>query len=200
MHAEDGSGTEDSSSLHLERAAESRVPHAHGGSGAEGSIRVPIPVAAASVAFTTALIIALVALSVGKYNCPGLPELAAPADHQDSPCSPEWVAHQRKCYLVSTTREPWPSARSSCSKDGAALAVLDSPKDLTFLQRYAGSAPHWIELKNHAGQKWRGPNGKEVINRFNRTESERCAFLNSTDVGQMDCQERLPWICSKDIR
>ncbi|KAM4819644.1 early activation antigen CD69-like [Thomomys bottae] len=200
MNTEDCSGTEDSSFSHLERGPEKRVLHSHSRSRPEGSIQVPIPVAVAFVVFPTILIIALVALSVGKYNCPDISMASVPAGSWHSSCSHDWIAYQKKCYLLSTITSTWPMAQRSCSKNGATLAVIDSAKDMIFLKRYAGSTAHWIGLKNQANQQWKETNGRGVNHRVNVTEAERCEFLNSTDMGQADCEDRLPWICSKDIR
>ncbi|KAM6162670.1 early activation antigen CD69 [Erethizon dorsatum] len=166
----------------------------------EGSLQVPIPCAVLIVVFITILIIALIALSVGKYNCPGQCELFMPSDGHASSCSDAWVLYHKKCYFFSTTTKSWTSAKTSCSEDGATLAVIDSKKDMIFLKRYAGRAEHWIGLKNETGQTWKWSNGEEFNHWFNLTGSENCAFLNSTEVSSAECEQSLHWICSKPSR
>uniref|UniRef100_G1SWF4 CD69 molecule n=1 Tax=Oryctolagus cuniculus TaxID=9986 RepID=G1SWF4_RABIT len=196
MDSEDCSITENSS-LHLESdqkdvAASYRFAASH-----EGSLQVPVPCAVMYVVFTTILVIALIALSVGRYNCPSQCEFSAPAESHVSSCSDDWIGYQRKCYYISTTTYNWTLAQNFCSKLGATLAVIDPAKDMSFLQRYAGGAGHWIGLRNEAGQTWKWSNGKDLSNRFNITESESCAYLNSTGIGSTGCDKSLHWICSK---
>uniref|UniRef100_A0A8C0XJI5 C-type lectin domain-containing protein n=1 Tax=Castor canadensis TaxID=51338 RepID=A0A8C0XJI5_CASCN len=131
---------------------------------------------------------------IGQYNCPGH------YNSHVSSCSDEWVLYQRKCYFISSSTKNWTEAQHSCSEDGSTLAVIDSEKDMVFLKRYAGGTEHWIGLKNEVGQTWKWSNGKKFDNWFNLTGSEKCAFLNSMDVGNAACEKNLPWICSKPSR
>ncbi|XP_005378940.1 PREDICTED: early activation antigen CD69 [Chinchilla lanigera] len=166
----------------------------------EGCLRVPIPCAVLMVVIITVLIIALTALTVGKYNCPNQYKFSTASESHVSSCSDEWILYHRKCYFFSTTTQSWTSAQNSCSEDGATLAVIDSIKDMAFLKRYAGRAEHWIGLKNETGQTWKWSNGKEFKHWFNLTRSGSCAFLNSTEVSSTECEQSLHWICSKPSR
>ncbi|XP_004451241.1 early activation antigen CD69 [Dasypus novemcinctus] len=163
----------------------------------EGSLQVPVPCAVVTVVFITCLIIALVALAVGQYNCPGQYMTSVPSDSLITSCSDEWVGYQRKCYFFSPRKMNWTLAQSSCSKYGATLALIDSEKDMIFLKQYVGRTEHWIGLKNEDGQTWKWSNGKVLNNWLNLTRSENCAFLNSTGVSSEECQNTLHWICSK---
>ncbi|KAM5262735.1 early activation antigen CD69-like [Ctenodactylus gundi] len=157
MDSEDYSATENSS-LHQEKGQNYHDTSSHH----EGSIRVPIPCGVSIVALITVLIIALVALSVGQYNCPGqYHQFSAPAGSHVSPCSDEWIRYQKKCYFFSSTTKSWTSAKASCSQDGATLAVIDSEKEMIFLKRYAGRGGHWIGLDNRANETWKSSNGRE---------------------------------------
>ncbi|XP_036036272.1 early activation antigen CD69-like [Onychomys torridus] len=199
MNSEDCSVTENSSS-HLERGQKDHGTNIRFEKHHEGSIQVPIPCAVLTVFFITSLVIALVALNVGQYNCPGLYKNSASSDRHVASCEDEWVAYQRKCYLFSTTTNSWTLAQSSCSKDGATLAVIDSEKDMVFLKRHAGGQEHWIGLNKEANQTWKWANGKEFNNWFNLTGSERCVSLNYTDITTVDCEANLHWVCSKPSR
>ncbi|XP_040828140.1 early activation antigen CD69 [Ochotona curzoniae] len=192
----EGCSLTENSSLHLERGQQNDARLSRFTTSHEGSLQVPIPCAVMGVVFTTLLIIALIALSVGKYNCPGQFSVPAPEGAAAS-CSDDWVGYQRKCYYFSTETHSWPLAHNSCSRLGATLAVVDSAKDMIFLKRYAGRTDHWTGLKKEAGQSWKWPNGKEFNNWFNLTGSENCAFLNSTSIGSAECERDLHWICSK---
>ncbi|XP_008047279.2 early activation antigen CD69 [Carlito syrichta] len=196
MNSENSFITEDSS-LHLERGQEDTTTSPHFAKHHEGSLQVPIPCAVLNVVFITILIITLIALSVGQYNCPGQSMFPMPSDSPVSSCSDDWVGYQRKCYLIFTSTGNWNSAQNACYELGATLAVIDSEKDMNFLKQYVGQTEHWIGLKKEAGQTWKWSNGKEFNNWFNLTGSENCAFLNSTEINNKECENKLHWICSK---
>ncbi|XP_006199913.1 early activation antigen CD69 [Vicugna pacos] len=199
MTSEDCSIME-TSSLHLNKERQSDAPRPHFATHHEGSIQVPIPCAVLNVVFITVLIIALVALSVGQYNCPGQYMSPVPSNSHASSCSDDWIQYQRRYYLISKKTRNWTLAQEFCSKHGATLALIDSEEDMIFLKQHVGRAEHWIGLKNEAGQTWKWSNGKEFNNWFNLTGSENCAFLNSTEVGSAACEKNLHWICSKPAK
>ncbi|KAL0611141.1 Early activation antigen CD69 [Plecturocebus cupreus] len=163
----------------------------------EGFFQVPVLCAVVNVVFITILIITLIALSVGKYNCPGQYTFSVPSDSHVSSCPDDWVGYQRKCYFISTAKKSWTSAQNACSEHGATLAVIDSEKDMNFLKRYAGRGEHWVGLKKEPDQTWKWSNGKEFNNWFNFTGSEKCVFLKNTEVSSMECEKSLHWICNK---
>ncbi|XP_006875541.1 PREDICTED: early activation antigen CD69 [Chrysochloris asiatica] len=196
MNSEDCSMTENSSS-HLETGKQSNDTSSHFATHHEGSLQVPIPCAVMSVAFITILIIALIALSVGQYNCPGQFIASVSSDSHAPPCSDDWVVYQRKCYHFSTRRNNWTLAQTFCSKHGATLALMDSEKEMIFLKRYMGSTEHWIGLTNETSQTQKLFNGNKFNNWLKLTESDNCPFLNITDVSSIACQKHLHWICSK---
>ncbi|XP_054446927.1 early activation antigen CD69 isoform X2 [Pteronotus mesoamericanus] len=166
----------------------------------EGSLQVPIPCAVLNVVFITILVITLIALSVGHYNCPAQYVSPEPSNSHISSCSDDWIGYQRKCYFISNIASNWTLAQNSCLKHGATLAFIDSEKDMIFLKRYVGRAEHWIGLKNEVNQTWKWSNNKEFNNWFNLTGSGNCAFLNSIEVSSTDCGKNLHWICSKPFK
>lgn len=198
MNSEDCPITE-TSSLQQEKERKNSATGLHFETQHEGSLQVPIPCAVLLVVFVTILIITLVALSVGKYNCPGQYEFSMPSESHVSPCPDEWLLYRGKCYFFSNTTDSWTSSKNSCTEDGATLAVIDSEKDLIFLKRYAGTAEHWIG-QNETGQTWKWSNGKEFNRWFNLTRPENCVCLNSTELRSRECEQRLRWICSKPSR
>lgn len=199
MNSEECSITENSSS-HLERGQKDHGTIVHFEKRHEGSIQVPIPLAVFVVVLFTSSIIALVALSVGKYNCPGLYEKLETSDRHVASCENEWFSYNRKCYFFSTTTKTWALAQKSCSENAATLAVIDSEKDMVFLKRYAGGLKHWIGLRNEANQTRKWANGKKFNSLFNVTGTERCVSLNHTDVASVNCEANLHWVCSKVSR
>lgn len=197
MSLEDASTTE-TNSLHPNRGQPSNATGPHFATHHEGSLQVPIPCAVVNVVFITVLIIALIALSVGQYNCPGQYVPSVPSNMHVSSCPDDWIGYQTKCYFISKKTKNWTLAQSFCSKHhGATLALLESKEDMVFLKQHVGRAEHWIGLKNEDGQTWKWSNGKEFNNWFKLTGSKNCPFLNSTEVGSMECEKNLHWICSK---
>ncbi|XP_006906892.1 early activation antigen CD69 [Pteropus alecto] len=205
MNSEDCSLTENSS-LHVERGQQNNAASPHFATYHEGSLQVPIPCAVVNVVIITVLIIALISLSVGRYNCPAqyncsdqynCPE---PSNSHVSSCPDDWIGYQKKCYFISNITRNQTFAEKSCSEHNATLALIDSEKDMIFLKRYVGRAEHWIGLKNEAEQTWKWLNGKEFNNWFNLTGSGNCAFLKSTEVSSTKCGKNLHWICSRPFK
>ncbi|XP_029811506.1 early activation antigen CD69 [Suricata suricatta] len=197
MNSEDCSVTENSS-LHLERGQKNATANPQFATQHEGSLQVPIPCAVVNVVLITFLIITLIALSVGQYNCPE--KYTSTKNRHDSSCSDDWIVYQKKCYFVSTVTRNWKLAQNFCSEHSATLAFIDSERDMIFLKRYVGRAEHWIGLKNEDGRTWKWSDGKVFNNSFNLTGSENCAFLNSTEVSSTECENNLYWICSKPFK
>ncbi|XP_028640741.1 early activation antigen CD69-like [Grammomys surdaster] len=199
MNSEDCSITENSSS-DLERGQKDHGTSIRFEEHREGSIQVPIPCAVFIVVLITSLAIALVALGVGKYNCPGFYKKWESSDHHVATCEDEWISYKRKCYFFSTTTKSWALAQNSCSEAAATLAVIDSEKDMVFLKRFAGGLGRWIGMKTEANQTRKWTNGKEFNSWFNLTGSEGCVSLNHTDVTAVNCEASLHWVCSKPSR
>ncbi|XP_025851018.1 early activation antigen CD69 isoform X1 [Vulpes vulpes] len=199
MNSEDGCITENSS-LHPERGQQNQAASPHFATQHEGSLQVPIPCAVVNVVLITVLIIALIALSVGQYNCPDPDMSLVPPNSHVYSCSDDWIGYQRKCYFISTEMKNWTLAQKFCYKQGATLAFIDSEKDMIFLKRYVGRVKHWIGLKNEDGQTWKWSNGREFSNWLNLTGFENCTFMNSTEVSSTACENNLHWICSKSSK
>ncbi|XP_064227657.1 early activation antigen CD69 [Aotus nancymaae] len=190
----------ENNSLHPESGQENDANSPRFSTQREGFFQVPVLCAVVNVVFITILIITFIALSVGKYNCPGQYTFSVPSDSNVSSCPDDWVGYQRKCYFISTAKKSWTSAQNACSEHGATLAVIDSEKDMNFLKRYAGRGEHWVGLKKEPGQTWKWSNGKELNNWFNLTGSEKCVFLKNTEVSSMECEKNLHWICNKPYK
>ncbi|KAI5769342.1 CD69 [Gulo gulo luscus] len=196
MNSEDCSITENSS-LHPEGGQQNNAARPHFATQREGCLQVPVPCAVMNVVFITVLIIALVAVSVGRYNCPGQDISSLPSKSHVSSCSDGWIGYQRKCYFTSTEKRGWTLAQNFCYEQDATLAFIDSEKDMSFLKQHVGITNHWIGLKTEDNQTWKWSDGKEFNNWFNITGSENCAYLNSTGVSSTACGKNLHLICSK---
>ncbi|XP_004692643.1 PREDICTED: early activation antigen CD69 [Condylura cristata] len=168
----------------------------------EGSLQVPIPCAVLTVVIITVLVMALIALSVGKYNCPGQYMPLAPSNSHISSCSANWIKYEKTCYSISTEQRNWTSSYNECSQHGATLAIIDSEEKMNFFKQSVnmGTIKYWIGQRNETEQSWKSSNAKELDNWFNLTGSEYCPFLNSTEISSTKCGKMLKWICSKPSR
>ncbi|XP_043823548.1 early activation antigen CD69-like [Dromiciops gliroides] len=199
---------QETSPLHMERGMQSKTRNSMMTTESEGSLQVPIPCAVLAVVIIVTLIIAIISLSVGQYNCPGkyvrenISPMMTPMslDLPVSSCPDSWIGYQGKCYIFSNTTGNWSTSKNACSSHDSTLAQIDSKEDLNFLRRYAGNAKHWIGLRNEVNQAWQWTNGKEFSGWFNLTGSGNCAYLRSTEVRSVKCREDLHWICSKPTK
>uniref|UniRef100_A0A8C3RN72 C-type lectin domain-containing protein n=1 Tax=Chelydra serpentina TaxID=8475 RepID=A0A8C3RN72_CHESE len=117
------------------------------------------------------------ALPVQASCASSQPEMVAskchfsPLDLPAAACPDDWIGYRGKCYLFSKAAGNWTSGQSNCSSLGASLAVIDTQKDLDFLQQYKGSPAHWIGLwRSDPAQPWKWADGTEFNN------SLRCLF------------------------
>ncbi|XP_038614847.1 early activation antigen CD69-like [Tachyglossus aculeatus] len=161
----------------------------------DGPLLVPIPCAVLVVVIITTLILAIITLSVGKYNCPGVWEKQEPGKNGQSPvfpisCPEDWIGFRGKCYLFSNTSDTWNASKRHCSNHNATLTQVNSEKDLDFLKRLVGTTEHWIGSVSGTIQ------ASDRTTR-NPVNNGSCHYLKGTTSGQKDCQESLLWICSK---
>ncbi|XP_074125301.1 early activation antigen CD69-like [Sminthopsis crassicaudata] len=204
---EELSGKENSP-LNMERDIENQTKNSMMTTESEGSLQVPIPCAVLSVVIIVTLIIAIISLSVGQYNCPGKyvrenisPLMTSmPLDLPLSTCPNSWIGYQGKCYIFSSTTGSWSTSQNACSSYNSTLAKIDSKEDLIFLKRYAGNVEHWIGLRNKTGQAWQWTDGTEFSGWFSLRGSGNCVSLRNTEVSSVKCQKELHWICSKHTK
>ncbi|XP_068957584.1 early activation antigen CD69-like [Petaurus breviceps papuanus] len=204
---EELSGKENSP-LHMERGDQNQTRNSMMTPESDGSLQVPVPCAVLTVVIIVSLVITIIALSVGQYNCPGkyVSENTSPLmtsmslGPPVSSCPDSWIGYLGKCYIFSNTTGSWSTSQNACSSHDSTLAQIDSEEDLIFLKRYAGNVEHWIGLRNETGQAWRWTNGKKFSGWFSSTGSENCACLRNTEVSSTECQKELHWICSKPAK
>ncbi|XP_007515858.2 early activation antigen CD69 [Erinaceus europaeus] len=196
MSAEECSIIENSS-LHLERGQPDNSTSPHSARHREGYLQVAVPCAVVNVVIITVLIMTLIALTVGQYNCTRHHTSLESSKSHVSTCTDDWIGYQRKCYFFSTKKRSWSLAQNECSAHGATLALIHSEKDLIFLKRYVGGDKHWIGLKNETDQMWKWSDGRKFDSWFNITGAGKCTFLTSSEVSSTDCEKSMHWICSK---
>ncbi|KYO19909.1 hypothetical protein Y1Q_0006864 [Alligator mississippiensis] len=134
---------------------------------------VPIAV----IVLITVLIIIIIALATKKYPpCPSCPPSCTAA------CPDRWVGYRGKCFFFSETKESWNLSQSHCISLGASLGVIDSPAELTFMQRYVGPLHYWIGLHRATSQAWRWTSGILFNDLFKITGEGHCAYMNNNNI------------------
>ncbi|XP_065420262.1 C-type lectin domain family 2 member B-like isoform X1 [Chrysemys picta bellii] len=122
---------------------------------------------------------------------------SCPLDLPTAACPDDWIGYRGKCYLFSKADGTWNESQSNCSSLNASLAVIDTQKDLDFLQQYKGSPTHWIGLRRDTSQPWRWADGTEFNNRLFTVNGDGLyVYLNDRPSRSMG-HTTMRWICSQ---
>ncbi|XP_032339374.1 C-type lectin domain family 2 member L isoform X2 [Camelus ferus] len=132
----------------------------------------------------------------------------------EAPCPEDWLLYGRKCYFFSEEPRDWNTGRQYCHTHEAALAVIQSQKELEFMFKFTRREP-WIGLRR-VGDEFHWVNGDPfdpdtvagVIHRGRRQQDgtlERfpiagpgeCVFVEPTRLVSTECLMTRPWVCSK---
>ncbi|XP_045410307.1 C-type lectin domain family 7 member A isoform X5 [Lemur catta] len=74
------------------------------------------------------LIILVIAVVLGTMGVPGIPS---------SSCPPNWILHEKSCYLFRTSLDTWNSSKRQCSQLSSNLLNIDSSKELISNQKHS---------------------------------------------------------------
>lgn len=66
----------------------------------------------------------------GRRADPSLPAASKGCIKCEAPCPEDWLLYGRKCYFFSEEPRDWNTGRQYCHTHEAALAVIQSPKEL----------------------------------------------------------------------
>ncbi|KAB0392537.1 hypothetical protein E2I00_018060, partial [Balaenoptera physalus] len=75
----------------------------------------------------------------------------------EAPCPEDWLLYGRKCYFFSEEPRDWNTGRQYCHGHEAALAVIQSQKELEFMFKFTRREP-WIGLRR-VGDEFHWVNG-----------------------------------------
>ncbi|XP_069506512.1 killer cell lectin-like receptor subfamily B member 1B allele A isoform X6 [Ambystoma mexicanum] len=132
-----------------------------------------------------------------------------------APCPPEWEMKNRTCYYISKEAKSWDQSQEFCSLQNGTLAVIRDENELPRILRDSAVVPlfeaikriktiiePWIVLRK-GGDGWRWVNGDafsdSLIKLVNDAPSLDCAYLNTDNIGPLDCSTSRRWICTKEI-
>nr|XP_020744937.1 C-type lectin domain family 2 member A isoform X2 [Odocoileus virginianus texanus] len=114
-------------------------------------------------------------------------------------CSEEWIGVRRKCFYFSNDTRNWTASKRFCSSQGSELAQIDTPEEMKFLKKHAGTSLYWIGLSRKLGESWKWTNGTTFNAGFEISGNGPFAFLNSDGVHSSRGFVDIKWICSKPI-
>ncbi|KAK1335093.1 hypothetical protein QTO34_004671 [Cnephaeus nilssonii] len=114
----------------------------------------------------------------------------------EAPCPEDWLLYGRKCYFFSEEPRDWNTGRQYCHTHEAALAVIQSPKELEFMFKFTRREP-WIGLRR-VGDEFHWVNGEPFDpDTFAIAGLGECVFVEPTRLVSTECLMTRPWVCSK---
>ncbi|XP_070370617.1 C-type lectin domain family 2 member L isoform X2 [Equus asinus] len=114
----------------------------------------------------------------------------------EAPCPEDWLLYGRKCYFFSEEPRDWNTGRQYCHTHEAALAVIQSQKELEFMFKFTRREP-WIGLRR-VGDEFHWVNGDPFDpDTFPISGPGECVFVEPTRLVSTECLMTRPWVCSK---
>ncbi|KAM5255979.1 C-type lectin domain family 2 member L isoform 1-T1 [Ctenodactylus gundi] len=114
----------------------------------------------------------------------------------EAPCPEDWLLYGRKCYYFSEEPRDWNTGRQYCHTHEAALAVIQSQKELEFMFKFTRREP-WIGLRR-VGDEFHWVNGDPFDpDTFTISGPGECVFVEPTRLVSTECLMTRPWVCSK---
>lgn len=114
----------------------------------------------------------------------------------ETPCPEDWLLYGRKCYYFSEEPRDWNTGRQYCHTHEAALAVIQSQKELEFMFKFTRREP-WIGLRR-VGDDFHWVNGDPFDpDTFTISGMGECVFVEPTRLVSTECLTTRPWVCSK---
>uniref|UniRef100_A0A8C6RNY8 C-type lectin domain family 7, member a n=2 Tax=Nannospalax galili TaxID=1026970 RepID=A0A8C6RNY8_NANGA len=128
------------------------------------------------------------------------------------PCSPNWIMHQKSCYLFSMSLESWHTSKRRCSQLGSNLLKIDNANELEFIESQVSSHPansFWIGLsRNQSEGAWLWEDGSilspdlfQIRNTPTQENSlHNCVWIHLSEVYDQICSTASFSICEKQLQ
>ncbi|KAF6276089.1 hypothetical protein mRhiFer1_009443 [Rhinolophus ferrumequinum] len=127
---------------------------------------------------------------------PGQPTPSKGCIKCEAPCPEDWLLYGGKCYFFSEEPRDWNTGRQYCHTHEAALAVVQSQKELEFMFKFTRREP-WIGLRR-VGDEFHWVNGDPFEpDTFPVAGLGECVFVEPTRLVSTECLMTRPWVCSK---
>ncbi|XP_038963223.1 C-type lectin domain family 2 member L isoform X2 [Rattus norvegicus] len=135
-------------------------------------------------------------LSINVRSPPAWKEASKGCIKCETPCPEDWLLYGRKCYYFSEEPRDWNTGRQYCHTHEAALAVIQSQKELEFMFKFTRREP-WIGLRR-VGDDFHWVNGDPFDpDTFTISGTGECVFVEPTRLVSTECLTTRPWVCSK---
>ncbi|XP_029979957.1 C-type lectin domain family 4 member E-like isoform X2 [Sphaeramia orbicularis] len=82
-----------------------------------------------------------------------------------SPCPPEWMMFQDRCYLLSSITGPWETGNQDCRARGAHLMIINSTEEQEYISSFKDEI--WIGLNDIETERtWKWVDGSPITLSF----------------------------------
>ncbi|XP_028737335.1 C-type lectin domain family 7 member A isoform X1 [Peromyscus leucopus] len=169
--------------------------------GSEKGSQVPSPpwrliVAALGILCLVAIVVATVLGVLGLF--PGS-------------CPPNWIIHEKSCYLFKMSIDSWAGSKRHCSQLGAHLLKIDNSKEFEFIESQTSSHrmnSFWIGLSRRQTEgPWLWEDGSPFIpNAFQVRDTasqesllHNCVWIHGSEVYNQICNISSFSICEKQL-
>uniref|UniRef100_A0A8C9V6M4 C-type lectin domain-containing protein n=1 Tax=Scleropages formosus TaxID=113540 RepID=A0A8C9V6M4_SCLFO len=116
-------------------------------------------------------------------------------------CPQGWTCFSSKLYYISTERKSWSESQKDCKERGADLVIINNEEE-----QFTG--PFWIGLSDREREgTWKWVDGTTLYWKENQpdnyNENESCAETAKSNSqktwNDFQCDEKLSWICEKEV-
>ncbi|XP_026216043.1 CD209 antigen-like protein E [Anabas testudineus] len=138
--------------------------------------------------------------------------LQASVKKADRKCPHGWKKFGCSCYSLSQERSTWQSSRQQCGGQGADLVIINSWREMLFLNRLGSHLKFWIGLSQSSSQtQWMWVDGSSLRTTYwqyrhpSAYSSSNCVAFNSFQGGYTarswcseHCGQYLQWVCERE--
>ncbi|XP_036038828.1 C-type lectin domain family 7 member A isoform X3 [Onychomys torridus] len=127
------------------------------------------------------------------------------------PCPPNWIIHEKSCYLFKMSIDSWAGSKRHCSQLGAHLLKIDNSKEFEFIESQTSSHrmnSFWIGLSRRQTEgPWLWEDGSQFIpNSFQVRDTasqesllHNCVWIHGSEVYNQICNISSFSICEKQL-
>ncbi|XP_027285628.1 C-type lectin domain family 7 member A isoform X2 [Cricetulus griseus] len=128
------------------------------------------------------------------------------------PCPPNWIIHEKSCYLFKTSQNSWAGSKRYCSQLGAHLLKIDNSEEFEFIESQTSSHhinAFWIGLSRKQTEgPWLWEDGSPFIpNSFQIRDTasqesllHNCVWIHGSEVYNQVCNISSFSICEKQLQ